>query len=88
MDPSVDLANNSTLRVGVGARRVTEPMAKFSCEMRVVAKAAGVGDRADRLAHAQQLPAIEKVCGVSQTQRIDEFGAGQAALCKELLEVA
>jgi hypothetical protein len=57
-------------------------------KMRVVAKAAGVGDRADRLAYAQQLPAIQKARGLVQTQRVDEFGAGKAALRKELLEVA
>src|SRR5258708_2491698 len=41
--------SSATLRFGMGDRRVTEPTAKLSCEMRVVAKAAGVGDRADRL---------------------------------------
>jgi hypothetical protein len=56
--------------------------------MRVVAKAAVVGDRADRFAYAQQLPAIQKARGVVQTKRIDKFGAGKAALRKELLEVA
>src|SRR5712672_3052108 len=38
--------SSANLRPGVGARRVTEPTAKFSCEMRVVAKAAGVSDGA------------------------------------------
>jgi hypothetical protein len=45
---------------GVSARWVTEPMAKFSREMRVVAKAAGVGDGADGLVSAQQFPALER----------------------------
>jgi hypothetical protein len=38
---------------GVGAWRVTELTAKFSCEMSIVAKAAGVGDLAERLACSQ-----------------------------------
>ena len=36
--------SSANLRPRVGARRVTEPTAKFSCEMRVVAKAAVVSD--------------------------------------------
>jgi hypothetical protein len=38
---------------GMGAWRVTELTAKFSCEMSIVAKAAGVGDLAERLACSQ-----------------------------------
>jgi hypothetical protein len=53
-----------------GRRRVAEPMAKFSCEMSVVAKAAGVGDLAERLACAQQRPALQKTRGVIQTKRM------------------
>src|SRR5882757_8722864 len=63
-------------------------MAKFSCEMRVVAKAAGVGDRTDRLLCAQQLAAFERARGLVQAKRIDEIGAGKAAQRKELLQVA
>jgi hypothetical protein len=66
---------------------VTEPMAEFSCKMSVVAKAASVGDFAERLACAQQRSAMQKKRGVIQTKRIDEFTAGQAPLGKELLEV-
>ena len=33
--------------------RVTEPLSKLSCEMSVVAKAASVGDFAERLAYSQ-----------------------------------
>jgi hypothetical protein len=72
----------------MGAWRVAEPMAKFACEMSVVAKAAGVGDVAERLACAQRRSAMQKVRGVIQTKRIDEFTAGRAALRKELLDVA
>jgi hypothetical protein len=46
---------NGTLTLsGVGARRVTEPMAEFSREMCIIAKAAGIGDLAERLACTQQ----------------------------------
>ena len=62
----------------MGAWRVAEPMAKFACEMSVVAKAAGVGDVAERLACAQRPSAMQKVRGVIQTKRIDEFTAGRA----------
>jgi hypothetical protein len=65
----------------------TEPAAKFSGEISIVAKAAGVGDLAERLARAQQRPAMQEARGVIQTKRIDEFTAGRAALRKELLEV-
>jgi hypothetical protein len=56
--------------------------------MSVVAKAAGVGDRAERLAHAQECPAMQEARGVIQTKRIDELTAGRAARRKELLDVA
>jgi hypothetical protein len=72
----------------VGPRRMTEPAAKFSCEMSIVAKAASVGDLAERLACAQQRPALQKARGMIQTKRIDEFTAGRAAPRKELLDVA
>src|SRR5437879_10096586 len=63
-------------------------MAKSSCEMCVVAKTAGVGNLAERLARAKRRPALQNARGVIQTKRIDEFTAGRAALRKELLEVA
>jgi hypothetical protein len=52
---------------GVGAWRITEPMAKFAREMRVVAKAAGVSDFAKRLTCSQQLSALKKAHRVIQT---------------------
>lgn len=75
-------AVSATMSSGVGAWRVAEPMAKFSCEMSVVAKTAGVGDLAQRLARAQQRPALEKARGVIQTKRIDEFTAGKSRTVK------
>ena len=48
----------------VGAGRVTEAAAKFSGEVNVVAKAAGVGDLAERLAGIQQCPAMQKARGM------------------------
>jgi hypothetical protein len=49
---------------------MTEPMTKFSCEMRVVAEATSVGDFAQRLAGAQQRPSMQKMRGVFQTKRL------------------
>src|SRR3977135_2736667 len=66
---------------------MAEPIAKFSCEMRVFAEAARVADFAERLARAKQRPAMQKLRSVVQTKRIDEFTAGQTVLSKELLEV-
>jgi hypothetical protein len=60
----------------MGAWRVTEPMSKLSCEMGVVAKAAGVGDLAERLVCSQRCPAIHKAHGVVQTKRKYQFTAG------------
>src|SRR6202795_3899447 len=73
---------------GVRARRIAEPMAEFSREMCIVAKAAGIGDLAERLARPKQRAAVQKVRGAIQAKRIDELAAGRAALCKELLNIA
>jgi hypothetical protein len=55
-------------------------MAKYSREMSVVAKAAGVGDSAHGLAYAQQLPAIQKTRGLVQTSMSDpEAGTARAS---------
>jgi hypothetical protein len=56
--------------------------------MRVVAKAADVGDFAESLACVQQRPALQKALGVIQTKRVYEFAAGRAAPGKELLDIA
>ena len=71
----------------MGPRRMTKPMAKFSGKMSVVAKAASVGDLAERLACVQQRPAMQKKRGVIQTKRIDEFTARRPRWRKELLKV-
>src|ERR1700719_2144401 len=62
-------------------------MTKFPGEICIVAKAGRVGDLADRLACAQQLPAMQEARGVIQTKRIDEFTAGRTALGKQLLQI-
>jgi len=77
-----------TMSSGVGTWRTTEPLAKFSCEMTVVAKAIGIGDVAERSACARQRPAMHQVRDVIQAKRIDEFTAGRAARRTELLYVA
>jgi hypothetical protein len=48
---------------------MSEPAAKLSGEMSVVAKAAGVGDLADGLACVQQPPAMQLTRGMIQTDR-------------------
>ena len=73
---------------GVGARRITKPMAEFSREMRIIAKAAGIGDLAESLACAQQLPAMQKARGVIQTNRMYEMTAGGVVRRKEFLKIA
>jgi hypothetical protein len=51
---------------------VAESAAKYSGEMSVVAKAAAKGDLADWLARVQRRPAMQKIRGVIQPDRIDE----------------
>jgi hypothetical protein len=53
-----------------GTRRMAEAMAKFTREMGVIAKATGEGDLAQRLACSQRRPAMQKVRGVIQTERV------------------
>jgi hypothetical protein len=72
----------------VGPRRITEPAAKFSGEMSIVAEAAIVGDLAERLACVQQRPAMQETCGMIQTNRMYEMSAGRIPRRKELLKVA
>jgi hypothetical protein len=43
---SIDAA---TVSIGVGARRVSEPTTELLCKISVVAKAAGIGNLAERL---------------------------------------
>src|SRR4029077_16897072 len=62
-------------------------MAKFACEMRVVPKATGVGNLAQRLVCSQRRPAVQKARGMIQTKRIYEFAAGRAARCEQLLQI-
>jgi hypothetical protein len=56
--------------------------------MRIVAKAASVGDLAERLARAEQRTAVEKMGGMIQPMRIDQFAAGRIALGEKPLHVA
>ena len=81
-----------TLELGVisrmGAWGMTEATAKFSNEISIVAKAAGVGDLADGLACFEKRPAFQQRRGVIQTNRLDEVAAGGVSRSKELLKVA
>ena len=67
---------------------MAEPPAKSAGEIRIVGKAAGIGDLAERLACAQQLPAMHKARGVIQTNRLYEMAAGRVVRGEELLQVA
>src|SRR5271169_4250537 len=70
------------------ARRLTETIAEFSGKMSVVAKAASIGDFAERLGRASRVPAMEKSRCMLQTKRINEFTASGTALSEQLLEIA
>ena len=72
---------------GMCTRRTTETMVKFACEMRIVAKATGIGDLAKRLPCAKQRAAVQQMRGMIQPKRIDVFAAGGAAFGKKLLNV-
>src|SRR3984893_16619016 len=69
------------------ARCMTEPVTKLSREMPVVAKTGSIGNFAESLTGVEGGPALQKTRGVIQTERIDEFTAGRAALCKHFLEI-
>jgi hypothetical protein len=72
----------------MGSRSVAESTAKYSGEMRVVTKAAVVGDLTDRPARAHRRSAMQETRGVIQPDRIDEMRAGRAPRREELLKVA
>lgn len=78
----------ATISIGVGARRVSEPTSELLCKIRVVAKAAGISNLAERLACLCQCPAVQKSHGVIQTKRLDEIAASRTPERKELLKVA
>jgi hypothetical protein len=67
---------NGTTPFDAGARCMTKPMPKLSCEVSIVAKATGVRDLAQRLVCSQRCSAIHKARGVVQTKRVYEFTAG------------
>jgi hypothetical protein len=67
---------------------MTEPAAKFSAKVRVVGKAAAVGDLADGLVCVQHRPADQETSGVIQADGFYEMTAGGVPRRKELLKVA
>jgi hypothetical protein len=62
-----------------GARCMAKPIPEPSCEMGIVAKAAGVRDFAKMLTCTERRPAFQKVYGAIQTNGIYQFAAGTAA---------
>ena len=79
---------NESAAFDVGARRMTKPIPESSCEMGIVAKAAGVRDFAEMLTCSVRRPAFQQARGVVQTNGIDQFAACAAARRQELLDVA
>ena len=73
---------------GMGAWGMAEATAKFSNEISIIAKAAGVGDLADGLACFQKRPTFQQTRGVIQTNRMYEMTAAGVSRRKELLKVA
>src|ERR1700724_599161 len=72
----------------MGARSIAETMAELAGEMRIIAKAAGIGDLAERLARAEQGAAAQQMRGMIQPKPIDVFAAGETTFGKKLLNVA
>jgi hypothetical protein len=70
---------NGTAPFEMGARCTTKPTPESSCEMRIVAKAAGVRNFAETLTCTERRAALQKVRGVIQTNGIYQFAACRAA---------
>jgi hypothetical protein len=89
MSISPSVAHSALSRVS--ARRIAKPLAEPPREMRIVAKAASVGDFAERLARTQQRPAVEQMGGMIKPARTLPFRhpghahafTGALASCKE-----
>jgi hypothetical protein len=61
----------STTRFEMATRGMTKPIPESSCEMGIVAKAAGVRDFAEMLTFTERRPTFQKLRGVIQTNGID-----------------
>jgi hypothetical protein len=83
----VPLTKGATVFWGAPARCTTEPATKLSREMPVVVKTRSIGNLAESLTCVEGGPALQKTRGVIQTERIDQFTAGRAPLCKHFLEI-
>ena len=64
---------NSTASLQVGARCVTKPIPESSCEMGIVAKAAGVRGFAEMLTCSVRRPACQQARGVVQMNGMEGF---------------
>jgi hypothetical protein len=73
---------------GTGSRRTTEPAAEPPGKIRVVGKAAGIGNLAERLPRAKHLPAMNEAGGVVEANRLDEAAAGGVVRREEVLQVS
>ena len=67
---------------------MTETLAEFSREMRIVEKAATECNVAKRLAALQQGPPPKQVRGTVKPERMDEMAASRAPGTEKLLQVA
>ena len=70
------------------ARRMAEPATEDAGKMRVVAKATGIGDCAERLACLHRCTALDKASGVLQAYRVKEMAAARTANREQFLQIA
>jgi hypothetical protein len=68
---------NGTAFFEAGARCMTKPMPESSCEMSIVAKAAGVRNFSEMMTCTERRPAFQKVRGVIQPNGIYQFAPGR-----------
>ena len=67
---------------------MTESAAKLASEMRVIAKAAGMRDLADRLLRMELSASVQKLRRLVQAKRLNKLREGRPPHCEQLLEVA
>src|SRR5258708_11043951 len=72
----------------MSSRRMTEPTTELSCEMRVVAEAAGISDLADGQPGVQQGAAMQQTRSMIQTDRMYEVCVRRISRTEELLKVS
>lgn len=72
-------AAQETVAFEMGAWCTTEPTPESSCEMGIIAKAAGISNFAEMLTCTDKRPAFQKVRGLIQPNGIYQFAASKTA---------